>query len=450
MKKNKTLYRCKNCGCESLKWLGKCPECGEWDSFSEETKTSAADILRASSVSVTSIMDIEENDDQRLMTGIGEFDRVLGGGIVPGSLVLIGGDPGIGKSTLMLQALCGLVSGGGRALYVSGEESVRQIRMRGSRLGAGRDGILLVSEIDVDLILGVTDKEQPSVLVIDSIQTMFNSSVQSAPGSITQVRESTMKLMIMAKKSGIPVFLIGHVTKDGAIAGPRLMEHMVDTVLYFEGDRNHVFRVLRAVKNRFGSTNEIGVFEMGEKGLDEVPNPSAVFLSERPENAPGSAVTASMEGTRPVLIEVQGLASNTVYGTPRRTILGLDSNRVALIVAVLEKRAGLNLTGHDIFMNVAGGVKVDEPSADLCIAAAAASSFLDRPVPQETIVIGEIGLTGEIRAVSHIDQRISEAKKMGFTKCVIPLSNAKRTAQANGIQIAGVSNLSTALSEIFR
>lgn len=449
VKKNKILYRCQSCGCESLKWLGKCPECGEWDTFSEETKTNSVDVLRASSVSVTSITDVEEDDDHRFLSGIGEFDRVLGGGIVPGSLVLIGGDPGIGKSTLMLQALCGLASNGGKVLYVSGEESVRQIRMRGKRLSAGREGILLVSEIDVDVILGVTEQEKPSVLVIDSIQTMFNSSVPSAPGSITQVRESTMKLMIMAKKTGIPVFLIGHVTKDGAIAGPRLMEHMVDTVLYFEGDRNHVFRILRAVKNRFGSTNEIGVFEMGEKGLDEVPNPSAVFLAERPDNAPGSSVTSSMEGTRPILVEVQGLASNTVYGTPRRTILGLDSNRVALIVAVLEKRAGLNLMGHDIFMNVAGGVKVDEPSADLSIAAAAASSFLDRPIPSGTLVIGEIGLTGEIRAVSHIDQRIGEAKKMGFTKCVIPLSNAKRTAQSDGIAIVGVSILSDALTEIF-
>lgn len=449
MKKNKILYRCQNCGCESLKWLGKCPECGEWDSFAEEAQKKAADIMKVSSVSVSLLDDVEDNDDERLLTGIGEFDRVLGGGIVLGSLVLIGGDPGIGKSTLMLQALCGIASGGGKVLYVSGEESVRQIRMRGKRLGAGQGGILLVSEVDVDVILGVTDQEKPSVLVIDSIQTMFNSAVQSAPGSLTQVRESTMKLMIMAKKTGIPVFLIGHVTKDGAIAGPRLMEHMVDTVLYFEGDRNHVFRILRAVKNRFGSTNEIGVFEMGEKGLDEVPNPSAVFLAERPENAPGSAVTSSMEGSRPVLVEVQGLASNTVYGTPRRTILGLDSNRVALIVAVLEKRAGLNLTGHDIFMNVAGGVKVDEPSADLSIAAAAASSFLDRVIPQGTLVIGEIGLTGEIRAVSHMDQRISEAKKMGFSKCVIPLSNAKRISIPDGMEIAGVSNLSEALTQIF-
>lgn len=449
MKKNKTIYRCRTCGYDSLKWLGKCPECGEWDAFEEESRTSKSDAVKLASVTVTSITEVEEEDDERILTGIGEFDRVLGGGIVPGSLVLIGGDPGIGKSTLMLQALCGLASNGGKVLYVSGEESVRQIRMRGSRLGAGREGILLVSEIDVDAILGITEQEKPLVLVIDSIQTMYNSSVTSAPGSITQVRESTMRLMIMAKKSGVPVFLIGHVTKDGAIAGPRLMEHMVDTVLYFEGDRNHVFRILRAVKNRFGSTNEIGVFEMGEKGLDEVPNPSAVFLSERPENAPGSSVTSSMEGTRPVLVEVQGLASNTVYGTPRRTILGLDSNRVALIVAVLEKRAGLNLMGHDIFMNVAGGVKVDEPSADLSIAAAAASSFLDRPVPPGTVVVGEIGLTGEIRAVSHIDQRIAEARKMGFTKCIVPVSNAKRAVQVNGIEVVGVASLAEALRSIF-
>ncbi len=429
--------------------MGKCPECSEWDTFSEETENSAATALKISGISVSSIMDVEENDEQRIYTGMGEFDRVLGGGIVPGSLVLIGGDPGIGKSTLMLQALCSLAASAGRVLYVSGEESTRQIRMRGKRLGAGREGILLVSEIDVDIIISISEKEKPAVIVIDSIQTMYNSQVPSAPGSITQVRESTMRLMIMAKKTGIPVFLIGHVTKDGSIAGPRIMEHMVDTVLYFEGDRNHVFRILRAVKNRFGSTNEIGVFEMGEKGLDEVPNPSAVFLAERPENASGSSVTASMEGTRPLLVEVQGLAGNSVYGNPRRTILGLDSNRVAMIVAVLEKRAGLNLMGHDIFMNVAGGVKIDEPSADLSIAAAAASSFLDKPVPHRTIVIGEIGLTGEIRAVSHIDQRISEAKKMGFTKCVIPASNAKRTTQSEGIEVAGILNLSEALTAIF-
>jgi DNA repair protein RadA/Sms len=339
---------------------------------------------------------------------------VLGGGLVAGTLVLIGGDPGIGKSTIMLQALHGIASTGRKVLYVSGEESVRQLRLRSRRLKTASPNLLVVSEIDIDAIMAMVESEQPDVLVVDSIQTVFSPAITSAPGSVSQVRESTMRLMLMAKRTGIPTFLVGHVTKEGAIAGPRLLEHMVDTVLYFEGDRNHVFRILRAVKNRFGSTNEIGVFEMKESGLEQVANPSAVFLSERPENAPGSVVTASMEGTRPILVELQALASSTSFGTPRRTILGLDQNRVALLVAVMEKQLGMHLMGHDIFMNVAGGVKIMEPAVDMGIVSAIASSFLDRPIRKDTMVVGEVGLAGEVRAVGNVDIRISEAAQDGL------------------------------------
>jgi DNA repair protein RadA/Sms len=390
---------------------------------------------------------LEQED--RLLTGIGEFDRVLGGGLVSGTLVLIGGDPGIGKSTLMLQALHGLAGQRRKVLYVSGEESIRQIRIRSQRLRATGSDLLVVSENDMDSILMMANSVQPDVMVIDSIQTMFSSDLTSAPGSVTQVRESTMRLMLLAKKTGTPIFLVGHVTKDGAIAGPRLLEHMVDTVLYFEGDRNHVFRVLRAVKNRFGSTNEIGVFEMNENGLNEVPNPSAVFLSERPENAPGSVVTASMEGTRPILVELQALASSTSFGNPRRTILGIDHNRVALLVAVMEKKLGMHLMGHDIFINVAGGVKIDEPAVDMGIVSAVASSFLDRSILKGTIIFGEVGLTGEVRAIGHVETRIAEAKKMGFTRCLIPKSNANRMGPTKGIEITGIKTVSQAMEELF-
>jgi DNA repair protein RadA/Sms len=392
---------------------------------------------------------IEIDSEKRLLTTIQEFDRVLGGGIVAGSLVLIGGDPGIGKSTLMLQALFGLAGQGRKVLYVSGEESIRQIRLRSKRLASVSPCILVVSEVEVDAVLAMIDSVRPEVVVIDSIQTMFSPELGSAPGSVSQVREATVRLMLMAKRSGIPVFLVGHVTKDGAIAGPKLLEHMVDTVLYFEGDRNHIFRVLRAVKNRFGSTNEIGVFEMKDQGLDEVANPSAVFLSERPAAAAGSVVAASMEGTRPILVELQALTSGTSFGTPRRTILGLDANRVALLAAVMEKKVGMHLMGYDIFMNVAGGVKVAEPAVDLAIVAAIASSFLDKPVPERTVVIGEVGLTGEVRAIGQAEQRILEARKMGFDRCIVPQSNLKRLPDAEGIRIAGVQSVSDAVEALF-
>jgi DNA repair protein RadA/Sms len=453
-KKPKTVFTCQSCGYQTPKWMGKCPDCNSWQTFAEEPlKTGPAPFSRIGSISTVTqpvpIDSIELANEHRLLTGIREFDRVLGGGLVPGSLVLIGGDPGIGKSTLMLQALYGLASTGKKVLYVSGEESIKQIKLRSERLSTISGELLVVSEIDLEAIISMVDKVCPDVLVIDSIQTMFNGDLTSAPGSVSQVRESTMQLMILSKKTGIPTFLVGHVTKDGAIAGPRIMEHMVDTVLYFEGDRNHVFRILRAVKNRFGSTNEIGIFEMKEKGLDEVTNPSAVFLSERPENTPGSIVTASMEGTRPILIEIQGLTSGSSLGTPRRTILGLDQNRVSLLVAVMEKKLGFQLMGHDIFMNVAGGVKVDEPAVDMGIISAVASSFLDRPIASGTVVLGEVGLTGEVRAISHVEIRISEIKKMGFTRCLVPESNLKRMADVKGIEVIGIADVAGAMEILF-
>ncbi len=434
--------------------MGKCPDCGEWQSFVEEIQSGKSGrrgrrILSASQPKPVPIDAIELEPEDRLLTGIREFDRVLGGGLVSGTLVLIGGDPGIGKSTLMLQALYGLAENGRKVLYVSGEESVRQMRMRSQRLSTISSGLMVVSENDMESILLMAESVQPDVMVIDSIQTMYSPELTSAPGSVTQVRESAMQLMLMAKKTGTPIFLVGHVTKDGAIAGPRLLEHMVDTVLYFEGDRNHVFRILRAVKNRFGSTNEIGVFEMNETGLNEVANPSALFLSERPENAPGSVVTASMEGTRPILVELQALASSTSFGNPRRTILGIDQNRVALLVAVMEKKLGLHLMGHDIFINVAGGVKIDEPAVDMGIVSAIASSFLDRPIHKGTLIFGEVGLTGEIRGIGHVEIRVAEAKKMGFDRCLVPQSNLKRMTKIKGIELIGVKTVSEAIENLF-
>jgi DNA repair protein RadA/Sms len=364
-------------------------------------------------------------------------------------LILIGGDPGIGKSTLMLQALYGLASKDRKVLYVTGEESIKQIRIRSQRLSATSPSMLVQSEIDVHAVVSTATRMQPAVLVVDSIQTMYNSDLASAPGSVSQVRECAVQLMLLAKRSGIPIFLVGHVTKDGAIAGPRLLEHMVDTVLYFEGDRQHIFRILRAVKNRFGSTNEIGVFEMNEKGLCEVLNPSAVFLAERPADAPGSVVTPSMEGTRPIMVEIQALASSTSFGTPRRTILGIDQNRVALLAAVMEKKLGLHLMGHDIFMNVAGGIRIDEPAIDLGIVCAVASSFLDRPISVGTAVMGEVGLTGEIRAVGQMESRIGECLKMGFERCIVPKGSLKRTAAPDNIELTGVQTIAEAVECLF-
>ncbi|MBF0574214.1 MAG: DNA repair protein RadA [Desulfamplus sp.] len=456
-KKDRVIFRCQSCDHETYQWMGKCPSCGDWDTLAAEKPVdNSAPGARFSRTRTTPVPmnEIEFDDEIRLLTGVCEFDRVLGGGIVTGSLVLIGGDPGIGKSTLMLQILSKVADSGKKSLYVSGEESIRQLKMRGNRLSSSSSypkqisslnksnssnssSLLVAAETDLDSILNMAEDVKPDVMVIDSIQTVYNPEIASTPGSVTQIREASIRLMNMAKQSGIPLFLVGHVTKVGAIAGPRIMEHMVDTVLYFEGDRSHVFRILRAVKNRFGSTNEIGVFEMKDKGLEEVPNPSAVFLAERSINAPGSVVTASMEGTRPILIEIQGLASSSGFGNPRRTVLGLDPNRVALIAAVMEKRLGINLSGLDIFMNVAGGVKVVEPAADLGVAVALVSSFLDMPVPEGTTVIGEIGLTGEIRAVSHGEARVKEALKMGFTRCIVPENTKKQLPDIQSIEIQG-------------
>jgi DNA repair protein RadA/Sms len=452
-KTNKTVYVCQACGYQTPKWMGKCPDCGQWETLIEERLQPASGGRTAGPAAANKpvLIDSEVPDyETRLSTGVGEFDRVLGGGLVPGTMVLIGGDPGIGKSTLMLQALAGMAGRKTKALYISGEESVRQLMLRSRRLGAvSEDHLWVVAETDVESVLSVVETERPDVVVVDSIQTMFSPEISSTPGSVSQVRDCAMRLMFLAKNTNIPVLLVGHVTKDGAIAGPRLLEHMVDTVLYFEGDRNHVFRILRAVKNRFGSTNEIGVFEMKEKGLMEVANPSAVFLSERPENAAGSTVTASMEGSRPILVELQALVSSTSFGTPRRTILGLDSNRVALLAAVMEKKLGMHLMGHDIFMNVAGGVRIDEPAVDMGVVAAIASSFLDRPIQSGSVVLGEVGLTGEVRAVSHVEMRVAEIKKMGFTICLVPAGNLKRMPEVDGIKLVGIKTVADAVEELF-
>lgn len=452
-KKEKLVFRCTSCAYQTFQWMGKCPECGDWDTLvAEKARPSERPGGQIKGVSGKPIPmnAIAFEDEPRIRTGIREFDRVLGGGIVSGTLILIGGDPGIGKSTLMLQALSKLSESGKKTLYVSGEESIRQLKMRGQRLASDATTMLVAAETDLDSVIAMAEDEKPNAMVIDSIQTVYNPEISSTPGSVTQIREASIRLMNMAKKSGVPLFLVGHVTKVGAIAGPRIMEHMVDTVLYFEGDRSHVFRILRAVKNRFGSTNEIGVFEMKERGLEEVPNPSAVFLAERSVNAPGSVVTASMEGTRPILIEIQGLASSSGFGTPRRTVLGLDQNRVALIAAVMEKRLGINLSGLDIFMNVAGGVKVVEPAADLGIAVALASSFLDTPVAEGTTVIGEIGLTGEIRAVGHMEARVKEAVKMGFSRCLVPENSRKQVPDIKGVVIEGIHSLKQVMEALFK
>lgn len=455
MKTSKTIFCCQSCGYQTPKWMGRCPECESWGTLVEEVAegglSGSAKGRAAASVDVVPLSDVRIEDERRITTGIDEFDRVLGGGMVAGSLVLVGGDPGIGKSTLMLQAAQKISENGHTVLYVSGEESVRQIKMRSQRLCPELSpGILAVAETDVDVVAATARKVRPVAMVVDSIQTMSSGDFTSAPGSVGQVREATMRFMALAKSTGITVFLVGHVTKDGSIAGPRIMEHMVDTVLYFEGDKNQVFRILRAVKNRFGSTNEIGVFEMRNNGLAEVANPSAVFLSEMPESSPGSVVTASMEGTRPILVELQALASRTSLGMPRRTILGMDSNRVALLVAVMEKKLGMELTGYDVFMNVAGGVKVNEPAVDLAVIAAVASSFLDRPMPSGMVVLGEVGLAGEVRAINHIETRVGEIKKMGFSGCLLPQGNLKRMSGGQGIAITGVQTVLDAMDALFR
>ena len=448
--KTKTLYSCQKCGYQSPKWLGKCPDCSSWNTLVEEVvmggKIQAGE-GGADSVPVP-IGQVEGEAEDRFSCGMEELDRVLGGGVVAGSLVLIGGDPGMGKSTLMLQATDQLSQRKGKALYVSGEESARQTRMRGERLGTTAKELYILAENSLEKILGQVTRLKPSVLVVDSIQTVFTRTLESAPGTVSQVRETAGKLMLLAKGSGIPVFLIGHVTKDGSIAGPRVLEHMVDTVLYFEGDSGHPYRILRAIKNRYGSTNEIGVFEMGEKGLSQVGNPSELFLSERPLGVSGSVVAATIEGSRPLLVELQALVTSSSYGVPRRTTIGVDHNRLALLVAVLEKKVGLVMTGQDIFLNVVGGVKLAEPAADLAMVAAVASSHLDRSIAPHTMVVGEVGLAGEVRAVTQPEIRVREAAKLGFSRCILPAGSLKHV-RVRGVELIGVASVADALEHLF-
>jgi DNA repair protein RadA/Sms len=448
--KPRTIFSCQKCGYQSAKWLGKCPDCNSWNSIVEEVfsgRSVQADAMGHDSVPVP-IGEVSGVGEERFICGISEFDRVLGGGLVAGSLVLIGGDPGIGKSTLMLQAMDHLAREKGIVLYASGEESAGQTRMRGERLKVAADNLFVVAENSLEKILLHVEKLKPSVLVVDSIQTVYTAALESAPGSVGQVRETAGRLMMMAKKSGIPVFIVGHVTKEGSIAGPRVLEHMVDTVLYFEGDGAHPFRILRAIKNRYGSTNEIGVFEMRETGLCEVSNPSELFLSERPVGAAGSVVAATIEGSRPLLVELQALVTASSLGVPRRTTIGVDHNRLALLVAVLEKKVGLNLAGRDIFLNVAGGMKLNEPAADLGMVAAVASSHLDKSIPPQTMVIGEVGLAGEVRGISQPEVRVREAAKLGFTRCILP-SGSLRKLKAEGVEVVGVSSVEEALETMF-
>ncbi len=448
MDRRRVQYVCQSCGHASAKWLGRCPDCGEWNTLVEEAVAAASArggprasaALAAQPVSVT---EAAASPEARTSTGIAEFDRVLGGGLVGGSVVLVGGDPGVGKSTILLQVGDRLARGDARVLYVSAEESVRQTRLRADRLGVAAPGLLLLAENDLDVILQTATAQRPAVLIVDSIQTVYRADVASAPGSVAQVRECTAALVRLAKDERIAVFIVGHVTKEGALAGPRVLEHLVDTVLYFEGDRHHAYRILRATKNRFGSTNEIGVFEMAAAGLVEVPNPSAAFLSERPREAPGSAVVCAIEGSRPVLVEVQALVSPTHFGMPRRTASGVDYNRLLLLLAVLERRAGLHLAAQDVYVSVAGGVGVDEPAADLGIAVAVASSLRDRPVDPRAVLIGEVGLAGEIRSVPQMGKRLAEAARLGFARAVIPASGTGDAPA--GLQVNAVADLTSAL-----
>jgi len=453
MKKTKTAFFCQNCGHRSAKWLGRCPSCDEWNTFAEEDvrDDDHRDVPAAYHMhdSPRPIADISADETERMKTGIPELDRVLGGGIVPGSTILLGGEPGIGKSTLLLQAMEKIACSGVRVLYVSGEESAKQIKLRGGRIGAASPNLLVFVEISLDAIMGTVTTHHPAVIVIDSIQTVYSSALTSAPGSVGQVRESSEKLILLAKKTGIPLFIVGHVTKDGSIAGPKVLEHMVDTVLYFEGDSRHTFRIVRGVKNRFGPTNEIGVFEMRDRGLAEVSNPSELFLSERPTHAAGSVVVPSIEGTRTILVEIQALVSDSNYGIPQRTTIGVDHNRVALLAAVLEKICGVHLGSHDIFINVAGGVKITEPAVDLGIVAALISSFYDRPIDAGVVVCGEIGLTGEVRAISYIDDRIREAARMGFTQAVVPRTASVTAVSDASLDVCHVRNVSEMMEILF-
>ena len=448
MGKSKTIFFCKECGYESAKWLGQCPGCKQWDTFTEEL--APPKVRRGGGVGSKGIerepqalSKVAVTEDTRILTGIQELDRVLGGGIVVGGLVLVGGDPGIGKSTLLLQMCQKLVAEKKEVLYISGEESLKQIKMRAERLGVFENELYLLSETNLDVIEAAVMKYKPQVVIIDSIQTMFKEDISSAPGSVSQVRETTSTLLRLAKQQAISIFIVGHVTKEGVVAGPRVLEHMVDTVLYFEGESSASYRVLRAVKNRFGSTNEIGVFEMRGNGLSEVANPSAYMLKGRPEDAAGSIVSCSMEGSRPILVEVQALVCRTNFNLPRRTAAGTDYNRVNLLMAVIEKRLGISMSDCDAYINVAGGIRINEPALDLALVAAIISSYRNQPFDAEVILFGEVGLTGEVRAVSMIEQRVAESVKMGYKVCILPQVNLTSIDKkiADKIKLVGVSNI---------
>ncbi len=447
------VFYCQSCGYESSKWMGQCPGCRQWNTFVEETVSttemkSAAGMRKPikEKAQPRVLSEITIKDEDKILTGIGELDRVLGGGIVQGSLTLVGGDPGIGKSTLLLQVCRNLADAGHKVLYISGEESGTQIKIRADRIGSFSNNMLLLCETSLDTIEEIIRRQKPEVVVIDSIQTMYNDSVSAAPGSVSQVRESTAVFLQLAKGLGVSIFIVGHVTKEGTVAGPRVLEHMVDAVLYFEGDRHASYRILRGVKNRFGSTNEIGVFEMEAAGLKEVMNPSEFMLSGKPEEASGSIVVCSMEGTRPMLIEIQALVCHTSFGIPRRQTIGTDFNRVNLLIAVLEKRLGLTLGNCDAYVNIAGGIRITEPAIDLGIAMAIVSSFKNKSIDNKMIAIGEVGLSGEVRAVSQIQARVQEAKKLGFTSCVIPAVCLESVKEIKGIKITGVKTVKDAMN----
>lgn len=446
--KKSTVFFCQNCGYESPKWMGQCPGCKEWNSFVEEPVASVAIKSHGAAGGLqkpAALSEIAMQEEDRMATGIGELDRVLGGGIVAGSLTLVGGDPGIGKSTLLLQMCRHLADAERKVLYISGEESLKQIKMRAERIGKFKDNLLLLCETNLDLIEETIRQHKPQVVIIDSIQTMFHENVSAAPGSVSQVRESTGVFLRLAKGLGVSIFIVGHVTKEGTVAGPRVLEHMVDTVLYFEGDRFASYRILRGVKNRFGSTNEMGVFEMREEGLVEVENPSEYMLSGRPQGASGCVVACSMEGTRPLMIEIQALVCHSNFGIPRRQSTGTDFNRVNLLMAVLEKRVGIQLSGCDAYVNIAGGMKIQEPAVDLGMVMAIVSSFKNKPVDEGIVVFGEVGLSGEVRAVSMAQKRVLEAKKLGFSTCILPKANADSVKEIKGIKVFGVSNVAEAI-----
>lgn len=448
MSKNRIKYVCSNCGYESLRWIGKCPSCESWNTFTEELIEEKKSSIKKNidTTRITKLNTSQIESEKRIITNIEEFDRVLGGGLMPGSIVLIGGDPGIGKSTLVMQAASRINDD---VLYVTGEESANQISLRAKRLNVVNDKISLMTETDLDLILSAIENTKPKVVIVDSIQTTYKSDFDNAPGTITQIRECTVELMQLAKKSHCAIIIVGHVTKEGMIAGPKVLEHIVDTVLQFEGERSYSYRVLRAQKNRFGSTNEIGIFEMHDDGLHEVKNPSEIFLSERDKQTTGSVVTASIEGTRPILLEVQALVTPSSFGNPQRVATGFDYRRLSILLAVLEKRANLRLSSQNVFLNIAGGIRIDEPAVDLAICSAIASNFSDKFAKNDTVVIGEVGLGGEVRSVNHIEKRIQEATKLGFKRVIIPSNNFKSIKTKSSIEIIPVDNLHFALQKIF-